>query len=315
VINLLAQAAPPQYTTWGLEPGSDGLKIALLATLIVGAGLVFLLTMVPTRARKPIVWTATFLAGGFYILYWLWPQPISADIATDVPRNKVEEFSFWLSAAQLKVADVSNILAAFLLGLGVFSILRIHLTRIFKRHQDRFFSVVLIVAMVAMIWFGYADWILREFKGKDAYAAEPTMMLWENRGFDLMFDGMLQQMDAAMFSMIAFFILSAAYRAFRIRSVEATVLMASALILMFSLMGAVETPFAGFIDSLTAKTNSAGVPDPGHWLNNFKIATVGNWVKSYLQVPSLRALEFGVGLGALAMGLRLWLGLGKGGIN
>jgi hypothetical protein len=315
-MNLLAQAAPPpDYNFWGLEPGSQKLQLWLIGALVFGGLMVFLMTFVPTRARKPIVWTFTFLAGGFYILYWLWPQPIAADIDHEIPRNSVESVGFWLSSAQLKVADVSNVLAAFLLGLGVFSILSIHLKRIFKKHEDRFFSIVLIVSMLAMIWFGYADWILREFRAKEVYAATPTLMVWENQGFDLMFDGMLQQMDAAMFSMIAFFILSAAYRAFRVRSVEATVLMASALILMFSLMGAVETPFAGFIDSLTANTNSAHVPDPGHWLNNLKIATIGNWVKSFLQVPSLRALEFGVGLGALAMGLRLWLGLEKGGIN
>lgn len=311
-MNLLAQAAPGE-NFWAISPGTPKLAVMMVVGLLLGVILVVALSFAPTRARKPIVATFTFIAGGFYILYWLWPQPVRANIETDLPRNGVENVGFFLSAAQLKVADISNILAAFLLGLGVFSILSIHLKRIFKKHPDRFFSIVLIVSMVAMIWFGYADWILREFKAKEAFEQNPTLMVWENYGFDLMFDGMLQQMDAAMFSMIAFFILSAAYRAFRIRSVEATVLMASALILMFSLMGAVETPFAGFIDSLTAR--GTGVPDPGHWLNNFKIATIGNWVKSYLQVPSLRALEFGVGLGALAMGLRLWLGLEKGDIN
>ena len=36
---------------------------------------------------------------------------------------------------------------------------------------------------------------------------------------------------AAMFSLIGFFILSAAYRAFRVRSIEASILMATALVL------------------------------------------------------------------------------------
>lgn len=314
MLRLLAQQQP-NYNMWALPPGSSTLTIALIAAFLVGSALVFGLSFLPTRARKPIVWTFTFLAGGFYVLFWLWPKPINADIATEVPLNKVEDVGFYLATAQLRVADISNVLAAFLLGLGVFSVLRIHLQRIAKKHKDAFFSIVLLVSMVLMIVFGYADWIQREFRMKAIFDENPLTTTPMTMGFDLMFDGMLQQMDAAMFSMIAFFILSAAYRAFRIRSIEATVLMGSALILMLGLMGAVETPFAGMIDGIIANSDPYGVPNPGHWLNNLKIASVGDWVKTNLQVPSLRALEFGVGLGALAMGLRLWLGLEKGGIN
>ena len=313
MLSLLAQQSP--YTFWGLEPGSGKLIGYLIGAFILGSALVFGLSFMPTRSRKPIVWTFTFLAGGFYVLFWLWPKPINADVSNQVPLNTVESVGFYLETAQLKVADISNVLAAFLLGLGVFSVLRIHIGRIAKKHKDSFFSIVLLASMVLMIVFGYADWIQREFKMKDAFTENPLTTTAMTQGFDLMFDGMLQQMDAAMFSMIAFFILSAAYRAFRIRSIEATVLMGSALILMLGLMGAVETPFAAMIDGLTAQFDPNHVANPGHWLNNLKIASIGNWVKTYLQVPSLRALEFGVGLGALAMGLRLWLGLEKGGIN
>ncbi|MEZ5162691.1 MAG: hypothetical protein R2688_02865 [Fimbriimonadaceae bacterium] len=42
---------------------------------------------------------------------------------------------------------------------------------------------------------------------------------------------------------------------------------------------------------------------------------VAGWLRSNMQIPAIRAIEFGVGLGALAMGLRIWLGLEKGGVS
>ena len=34
-----------------------------------------------------------------------------------------------------------------------------------------------------------------------------------------------------------------------------------------------------------------------------------SWLLGVLSIPALRAIDFGVGLGALAMGLRVWLGI------
>lgn len=293
---------------WYAQPhNSQGLWIAIgltfLASLAVMAGLMF----APQKARRPIVWTATFLSGTFYVLLFLWPSPISrAD--EDLPRNGVEAVSFWIADFQPTMAASTNVIAAFLLGLGIYSVLRVHITRLMKKQKDWAFSIVLLAAMAAMIVFGYMDYVMREFRDPDAKLLEQANWSLPNYAFDLLFDGLLQQMDAAMFSMIAFFILSAAFRAFRIRSVEATVLMGSALIMILSLMGAVDVPWSGVIDGMTGN-------NPAHFLNNFKISEVAGWFQSTLQVPSLRALEFGVGLGALAMGLRLWLGLEKGGVS
>jgi hypothetical protein len=129
-----------------------------------------------------------------------------------------------------------------------------------------------------------------------------------NVAFNVMFDGLLQNMDAAMFSIIAFYIFSAAYRAFRIRSMEATLLMSSALIVMLSLMGAVTSFWNTGIDNMTGL-------DPANLLNNFKLNVLAGWLRNVVQVPALQALEFGVGLGTLAMALRLWLGLERGGVT
>lgn len=302
MINLLAQTSP--YNFWAKDPATNQPIVWMIIGLIVGIAVVTAIRFAPASARKPIIWIATFLPGLFFFLLWLWPQPINRG-GNDIPRGTGEQFSFWLEDALPRIADIANILTVFMLGLGIFSLLRIHITRLAKKQKDSFFSGVLIFSLVLMVIFGYWDWSLREFNDPEGKLLEISNWGFPNYGFDLLFNGLLQQMEAAMFSMIAFFILSAAYRAFRVRSIEATVLMASALIMIFSIMGAVDFFISGGIDSMTGG-------DPGNFLNNFKLTAIAQWVKNYLQVPSLRALEFGVGLGALAMGLRLWLGLEKG---
>ncbi|MCW5937996.1 MAG: hypothetical protein KIT11_11895 [Fimbriimonadaceae bacterium] len=314
-MNQLIAQVPP-ITFWGVTPGSPEMWLKIAVTLVIGFAGVIACTQLPAQARRGVVWIFTFAAGLFYFLLWIVPQPINR-AAGDLPRPG-EEFGFFLSDALPKVADVANILTAFLLGLGIYSLLRVHIGRIVRRQPDREFSALLLGSMVVMVGLGYADWITRRFG--DPQGQLDLMQNWMpvNFAFDLFFDGLLQQMDAAMFSMIAFFILSAAYRAFRIRSVESTVLMGSALILMLSLLGALVVLWNSGVTGLATALNLPGASattGEAHFLNNFKLNVVADWVRSFMQVPALRALEFGVGLGALAMGLRLWLGLERGGVS
>lgn len=309
MMQFLAQAAP-ESNFWGKAPGE--VVPWLIGAFILGIAFMFLLIKVPTRARRPIIWVFTFFAGAFFVLKYLWPEPISREVG-QLPNNFKEGVGFWIEDATPWVANIANILTTFLLGLGIFSLVRIHLSRFRKMRKDWQFSLILLISMAVMIFVGYVDWYQREFLDlTNALARQENWGFFQSAG-DLLFDGLIQQMDAAMFSMIAFFILSAAYRAFRIKSIEATVMMASALILMLSLMGAIDYALGLGVDRLVA--GASGEPDPGSFWNNLRLFEVAGWLKSTMQVPSLRALDFGVGLGALAMGLRLWLGLEKGGVT
>jgi hypothetical protein len=116
--------------------------------------------------------------------------------------------------------------------------------------------------------------------------------------FNLLFGNGLLAMDAAMFSLIGFFILSAAYRAFRIRSVEASILMATALVVLLM-----------FVPIALQLTNGL---NPDSFQGNFRIDSIGMWLLSTINVPAIRAIDFGLGLGLLAMALRIMLGLERG---
>jgi hypothetical protein len=313
-LNGLAALAPGvEYHFWALPPGSAALWLAIIGTFIAGLLLVFGLMQAPPNLRRPIVWSFTFGAGLFYVIYYFWPKPIARETASppdvlveDVPIGFVDAVAFWFTDALPVVSNITQVIGGLMLGLGIYSLVTVHSKRLLRKHKDAFFSATLLISIVLMVAFGFWDYYVRE-KGPNAGEQLPDMSNWAlpEYGFNFLFDGLLQQMDAAMFSMIAFFILSAAYRAFRIRSVESTVMMASALIFVLSLMG-----LADYLFSMPIRAAQEG--GGNEFLNNFTLPTVAAWIKDYMQVPSLRALEFGIGLGALAMGLRIWLGLEKG---
>lgn len=303
MIDLLAQVDPGSF--WNAPNGSAKLWIGIVVAFLAGVALIFGLMNAPTNLRRPIVAGFTFLSGLFYVLYWIYPSPVARE-ADSAPRNALESFSFWLTDAQPRVADFTNIIGGTLIGLGIYSLLRIHLRRLLKAQKDWGYSAVLIVALVLMTIFGYADWIQRQSPegGQLPYIAGPGWGIAQY-GRDLLFDGLLQNMDAAMFSVIAFYILSAAYRAFRARSVEATILLITALIVLLSLMGLVEF----YWNKVVVGGLTGG--DPQSVANNLKLSSIAKWLKDNIQTPSIRGIDFGVGVGLLAMALRLWLSLEK----
>ncbi len=310
-LNLLAQAETPTGF-WNAPHGSGELWIKIFLAFAAGIALIFGLMAAPARMRRPIVSVFTFVGGLFYVLYYVWPAPVDRQ-PTEAPLNAAESMGFWLTDALPVVAKFSNVLSGFLLGLGIFSLLRVHGRRLFKMQKDWFFSLVLILSIVLMVVVGYWDWMTR-LGENSSRLQDPAKWTSINVARDFVFDGMLQQMDAAMFSLIAFYILSAAYRAFRIRSIEATILLATALIVILSLMGAVEYLWGQGIASMAGYGGDAvAMNEANSFANNFTLTTIRGWIQSTVQTPSIRAIDWGIGIGALAMGLRLWLSLERTG--
>jgi len=304
----LAQASP--YTFWGQPAGSSELYMGIAGTLLFGFGMMVAFMFAPARARRPIIATFTFVSGLFWVLFWLWPRPQDRG-PNDIPRDTIESVGFFLEDAVNRFGDLSNVITAFLLGLGIFSLTRLHIGRLIKMQRDWVFSLVLLVSMLSMIIAGYWDWYTRKFLLPEVDFGIEANWVTATRFQDFLFDGLLQKMDAAMFSIIAFYIMSAAYRAFRVRSVEATILLATALIVMLSLLSFVQLQTGYLVNTLAS--GNPGTPNPESFWNNFAITEIAGFIRTAFQSPGIRAIDFGIGIGALAMGLRLWLSLERGG--
>jgi len=91
-------------------------------------------------------------------------------------------------------------------------------------------------------------------------------------------------MSATMFSLLAFFIASAAFRAFRVRTVEALLLAVAAFILMLG-----RVPIGNAIHPI--------LPQAAEWLMNIP------------QNAAKRGILMGAALGVIATGFRIILGI------
>lgn len=104
--------------------------------------------------------------------------------------------------------------------------------------------------------------------------------------FRAFFDHVMMPILATMFSLLAFFIASAAYRAFRARNVLATLLLISALIVMSRF-----NPYLPFAET---------------------IANTSNWLMNVPNLAAQRAIVIGIGLGIVATSLKVMLGIERG---
>jgi hypothetical protein len=260
---------------------------AYFAKLAFGIVLVLvilgLLQAAPKQYRRGIIAVFTFLGGLFYFLEFFWP----------VKRGQSGNF---LTPYQDFVANLSAVIGAYAIGLGVVSLVQFHSRNITRRREGWGNSVALLLAALAMAVFTIRD----QYWGKEVLFHDPiTGHPQNNHGvFLVLFNGGLNSLDAATFSLIAFFIASASYRAFRIRSVESSLLMTAALIVMLA--------------STTLGTAiTQHVPAQG-WEANFRIENISQWLLTRLNAPAQRGIVFGLEVGALATSLRLWLSLERG---
>ncbi len=239
--------------------------VALLVVLVVSIAIFFVLKMLPPRGRRAVIVVTTFIAGLFYTVEFFWPA------------NKDGENP--LTFAVPTMGNVLNVLQGFALGLGVISLLRIHSKNLMKAKPGWENSALLLASMLimAVAAIGFEDSLF----------------------FRSLFFDIYGTFEATMFAILAFFITSAAFRAFRIRSAEATLMMVAALLVMLG-----QVPIGQWITS--------GIPENGQFISIFRTDNISNWLLTTVNSPALRAISFGLGVGELAMALRIWLSLERG---
>lgn len=244
----------------------------IIASLLAVVVLIVILQSLPQQARRPMILVVTFLGGLFYALEFLLPTHHMVVGKTPMSGN-------FLTPGILVFGQLSPIIAGFGIGLGVFNLVQIHGKRVIKASTGAFFSYTFFASMLAMCTVN----ILQQ--------AHPNAI---NKNLNtLLFDGGLQSLDATMFSIIAFYIVSAAYRAFRVRSLEATLLLGTAILVMLG-----QIPIGTFL--------THALP------HALRIEVIRNWILTVPNAAAIRAIAFGLGVGALAVALRIWLGLERG---
>lgn len=179
-----------------------------------------------------------------------------------------------------------NIVAAFAFVLGGGNLLRVHLNRISRRDHEWVYSVVTVVGFFVMLVVG----LFKIGNGGDWTMALEDSRLW----YDWIYQAVFTPCQATMFSLLAFFVASASYRAFRAKTPEATVLLLAAFVILVG-----RTPVGAWL--------TGWMPAP---LSDYlHIPNLSAWIMSVPNLAGQRTIQIGIALGIISNSLRLILGI------
>lgn len=159
---------------------------------------------------------------------------------------------------------------AFLLGL--INLVQVNLPKVRQRARDWQYKAIMLIALVVTLVIGFSGGTARQQAGYS---------------YKWFFDYVFVPLNATMFALLAFYIASAAFRAFRARNFEATILLSAAILVMIAMV------------PLGEQLPLIGEP----------IVQIKDWIMSVPNNAARRAIFIGAAIGAVTTGLRVILGL------
>ncbi|HAQ62487.1 TPA: hypothetical protein DCR49_10920 [Candidatus Delongbacteria bacterium] len=159
----------------------------------------------------------------------------------------------------MKIAGVVGVLV------GVYSVARQNYYKI-KNKNERYYAILRVSMILLMVFLGLKS---------GTSSGTP---------FSSMFMNVYVPFQATVFSLLAFYIASAAYRSFKAKSVESAVLLVASIIVMLS-----KIPLGGEM-----------------W---GQIPVIGEWIMDAPSSAGRRAIIFGGYLGSITMMIRIFFGL------
>jgi hypothetical protein len=198
--------------------------------------------------KRSLPLAITFVTGVIFAAQYYVPHPASETL--------LSEASVW-----------SQIVAGFAILLGVGSLLHTHYLKIKHKEAGWGYSVIMFLSMFLML-------------GAGIWSSGKT----ESTSFGWLYNYVMVALQGAMFSLLAFFVASAAYRAFRARTPEATVLLVSAILVM-----------------------GGRVPLGEHLVS--WIGQVSDWIMSVPNTAAQRGILIGVSLGGIATSIKIICGI------
>jgi hypothetical protein len=197
--------------------------------------------------KRKIPLAICFLMGIVMIVQFFIPHPVSLAFSSTIYN--------WVIA-----------LTAFALVLAIGNLIRHHGIKISQRKENWLYSIVTLSSMTAMAVIGL-------FWGIDPESLYQRIYL-----------NIFAPLSASMFALLAYYMTSAAYRAFKARSLEATLLLISAFIVMIGFM-----PFAQYIHP--------------------RLPAFAEWIMQVPNMASQRGILFGIAFGAIATAMKIILGI------
>jgi hypothetical protein len=247
----------------------------ILFALFPIAGIALGMRTTPLRSRLPLL--VAFFAGAIPILALYIPKDFLS--GHDGMSSRLDQ---WLI-----------IVAGFALLLGIVNVIQNGWRKVARREPGWPFSVVLLTGLFVTGAFGIYGALSHQ--GIDfAPNGSPTPFKWVQ-------DNMFLPLQATIFSLLAFFMASAAFRAFRARNVEATVLLIAGGLVMAGRVPLLEflaVPFPPLQPAASAASQGLG--------------KLTEWIMDTPNGAAQSGIIIGAALGAASMAIRVILGIERG---
>jgi hypothetical protein len=256
-----------------LEFGKVALVVLFAVAPIVGIALG--LGAAGMRARGPLF--VAFFAGLIPILAMYIPKKFLSGDAGMSPR-----LDQWLI-----------IVAGFALLLGVVNVIQNGSRKIARREQGWPFAVVLLTGL--FITGGIGIWSTITGEGITTHPdGSVTPFQW-------IANNMFQPLQSTIFALLAFFMASAAFRAFRARNTEATILLVAGILVMAGRVPLLEflaAPFPALQPAAAGASQGLG--------------KLTEWIMNTPNGAAQSGIIIGAALGAASMAIRVILGIERG---
>jgi hypothetical protein len=190
--------------------------------------------------------------------------------------------------------DTFNVIAAIASVLGAGSLLKANLAKVSRRDAGWGFAVVVLVTFLVTLVVGLGkvgvhpshDFPQAAFSGKQESADTP---------FGWLYEFVMVPLTSTMFALLAFYVASAAFRAFRAKNLEASLLLGTAFVILLG------RTFAGVL--LTG-----WLPE---WASGLRLENLSVYVMQVFNTAGNRAIIIGIALGVAATSLRILLGVDR----
>lgn len=209
-----------------------------------------------------------------------------------IVANFVPSLAAWGEDATTFFAIIAAI--AFVLGGG--SLLKVHLKKISDRNQGWAYSLIVLGSFVIMLAIGL-------FKigvpPNPAFPDKPWAGDIQGQGtaFWWVYEYVFKPLTSTMFAMLAFYIASAAFRAFRAKNFEAILLLGTAFIILLGRTAA--GPF--LTDWISPDGPFAGL----------RIEELSVYIMQVFNTAGNRAIIIGIALGIASTSLKILMGLDR----
>lgn len=219
------------------------------------------------RVQLPLL--VTFLAGLIPIVAFFFTEKAWL---VKVPSNRLEK---WMI-----------IIAGFAILLGVVNVVQGNIRKIERKAPNWPYAIFLLIGLVLPGTFG----LLGAFNVGPFHGIGPHPD-GSPSPFSFFVRFAFEPLQATMFSLLAFYVASAAFRAFRVRNLEATILLLAAVVVMLGRIPLGESLFA--------------------WIPGGKLALgkFTEWLMNNPNAAAQRGIMIGAALGAASLSLRVILGI------